>query len=303
MESKTYKLTVETFKSQIPNGSYRTVGDDFVLAQLGHQGILAFMRYPVRFDGYMAFYCIEGSFTLELNLKSYEVSEGSLIIYTPGNIARVFMPDDAAPMNLKFIIAATSQDFMSSMRIDFNKMYEDSLIARETPCISLNPSERKVLGEYYDLASSLLSLGTTRQVDALKSLCSSAFCMFGSIWRERLDVAMKKGVVKKTRSNVIFENFLRLVSEHHNTQHNVSFYAEMLYLTPKYLSKLVKEVSGKSAPEWIDSFIILEAKNLLKYSDMSIKEIAFNMHFSTVPSFYKFFRKHTGMTPAEFRTI
>ncbi|MBQ0124195.1 MAG: AraC family transcriptional regulator, partial [Bacteroidales bacterium] len=79
-------------------------------------------------------------------------------------------------------------------------------------------------------------------------------------------------------------------------------YADKLLLTPKYLSKFIKEVSGRTAPEWIDSFIILDAKNLLKYSDMSIKEIAYDMHFSSVPAFYKFFQKKTGMTPAAYRS-
>ena len=303
MESKSYTLSLETFQSQIPEGRYRTIGNDFILAGLDHHGEMEFMKYPVRFNGYMAFYCLEGRFTLNLNLKSYEVSEGSLIIYTPGNIAQVRAIDDKAPKNFKFIIAAASREFITSANLNFNKMYEESIIARENPCISLNDKERMILGQYYNLADSLLSLGIESQKEALKSLCSSTFYLFGAIWRDRLDTARKERKIKKTRANSIFENFLKLVAENHNTEHNVSYYAEMLLLTPKYLSKLVKEVSGKSAPEWIDSFIILEAKNMLKYSDMSIKEIAFNLHFSTVPSFYKFFRKQTGMTPADYRAI
>ena len=63
----------------------------------------------------------------------------------------------------------------------------------------------------------------------------------------------------------------------------------------------MREASGRSAPEWIDSFVILEAKNLLKYSEKSIKEIVFALHFPNQSVFYKFFKAHTGLTPSEYR--
>lgn len=72
-------------------------------------------------------------------------------------------------------------------------------------------------------------------------------------------------------------------------------------MSPKYLSKLIKEVSGKSAPEWIDAYVMLEAKHLLKYTDISIKEIVFKLNFSNQTVFYKYFKAHTGMTPTEYR--
>jgi AraC-like DNA-binding protein len=81
----------------------------------------------------------------------------------------------------------------------------------------------------------------------------------------------------------------------------MAFYADKMCLTPKYLSKLVKEASGRSAPDWVDSFVILEAKNLLKYTDLAIKEIVFRLHFPNQSVFYKFFKAHTGMTPSEYR--
>ena len=81
----------------------------------------------------------------------------------------------------------------------------------------------------------------------------------------------------------------------------MTFYADKLFLTPKYLSKLVKSISGRSAPDWINSLVILEAKNMLKYSDMTIKGIVYKLHFANQSVFYKFFKSHTGMTPSEYR--
>ena len=76
---------------------------------------------------------------------------------------------------------------------------------------------------------------------------------------------------------------------------------DKLCLTPKYLSKLIKQASGRSAPDWIDDFVILEAKNLLKYTDLAIKEIVYKLHFPNQSVFFKFFKAHTGLTPSEYR--
>ena len=107
--------------------------------------------------------------------------------------------------------------------------------------------------------------------------------------------------VPSSRSKMIFEQFIKLVSEYHTQQRMVGFYADKLCLTPKYLSKLIRNATGRSAPEWIDAYVILEAKNMLKYSNATIKEIVFRLNFPNQSVFYKFFKARTGMTPTEYR--
>ena len=82
---------------------------------------------------------------------------------------------------------------------------------------------------------------------------------------------------------------------------SVSFYSNKMFLTAKHLSTVVKEVSGKTASEWIDSLVILEAKALLKSSELSIQEIADELHFANQSFFGKYFKHHTGMAPKEYR--
>ena len=124
----------------------------------------------------------------------------------------------------------------------------------------------------------------------------------GALWADRLSEAKQKSEENRSiRSKAILEDFLTLVRDNHNKERNLSFYADKLYLTPKYLSKLVKSASGKSAHEWIDSFVILEAKNMLKYSGMSIKSIVWELNFPNQTTFYRFFKTQTGMTPSEYR--
>lgn len=82
----------------------------------------------------------------------------------------------------------------------------------------------------------------------------------------------------------MFNQFINLLTEHHRKERRVDFYAEQLFLSPKHFSTVVKKVSGKTAGEWIDEYVILEAKALLKYSVMSIQEVAYFMNFPN-PSF------------------
>jgi AraC-like DNA-binding protein len=106
---------------------------------------------------------------------------------------------------------------------------------------------------------------------------------------------------RSARLNQIFERFIALVNEYHCSERGMAFYADKLCLTPKYLSTLIKKASGRSAPDWIDDFVILEAKNLLKYTDLAIKEIVYKLHFPNQSVFFKFFKANTSLTPSEYR--
>ncbi len=294
-------LDIPTLLNQLSKSSYRALGDEFFVANLSYNESMDFMKYPVRFNGFLAFFCMEGRFSIDIDLHSYEVEKGSLIIYTPGNMVRVSSYDSKELRKLNFIIVASSESFITDVRVDFNRLYDDSLLALENPCIKLAADEREMLRKYYELTETLLIQNIPNNDKAVKYLGASLFSLMGSIWKNRIDAAEENKRPRSIRANAIYENFLKLVSEHHSSQRNLKFYADKLYLTPKYLSKLIKGISGRTAAQWIDGFVILEAKNLLKYSDLSVKEIAFKMHFASVPSFYKFFNKEVGMTPMSYR--
>jgi len=81
----------------------------------------------------------------------------------------------------------------------------------------------------------------------------------------------------------------------------VGFYARQLCITPKYLTTLIKRISGKSVSEWIDNYVILEAKTLLKYSNMSVQEIAYYLNFPNQSFFGSYFKRNAGMSPSQYK--
>ena len=93
---------------------------------------------------------------------------------------------------------------------------------------------------------------------------------------------------------------MQLVHRHHGSERTVRFYADKLFISPKYLSILIKEATGKSAAEWIDEFVILEAKNLLRFSGKNIQHVAYALNFPNQASFGKYFKHITGMSPSQY---
>ncbi len=278
------------------------LSEDLFIAELQYESDMDVIKHPCRFDGYLAFFCYRGHFDVEVNLRTFQVKEGSLFVYTPGNIVRVsgIAPEDKRDVH--FLVIAVSNNLMRMTRFDFNKLYDESLRLLENPCVVISGRERDICKKYLDLVKDISAASLPNSRDAISSLITSIFYLTGALWADRLSEARQKTEDNRSvRSKAVLEDFLTLVRDNHNRERSLSFYAEKLYLTPKYLSKLVKTVSGKSAHEWIDSFVILEAKNMLKYSDMSIKTIVWELNFPNQTTFYRFFKAHTGMTPSEYR--
>lgn len=280
------------------------LSDDLFIAEMHYESKMDIIEYPCRFHGYMAFFCIKGEFEVEINLKKFTIRKDSMFIYTPGNIVRVTNIDPREKESVHFVVVAISEDLMSSTRFDFSKLYNESLRLLESPCVVINENERGLYRKYFDLIQEVSKMRMPNMRESVTALISSIFYLMGAMWTDRLTAAKKNGGDEmSTRSKIVLEDFLLLVRDYHTKERSLSFYADMLYLTPKYLSKLIKSVSGKSAHEWIDSFVILEAKNLLKYSDMSIKSIVYELNFPNQTTFYRFFKTKTGMTPSEYRKM
>ncbi len=104
------------------------------------------------------------------------------------------------------------------------------------------------------------------------------------------------------RKEELFRNFVQLVHRHCATERDVSFYARKLNITPRYLSSVAQAVSGKTPKEFIDNHVIVEIKILLKNTNLNIQEISNRMKFADQSFFGRYFKKHTGVSPLQYRT-
>jgi AraC-like DNA-binding protein len=91
------------------------------------------------------------------------------------------------------------------------------------------------------------------------------------------------------------------VKKHFKQEHSLEFYANKLCITPKHLTTTIKTTTDCTAKEWIDKYLLLEAKALLKSTNLSIQQIADTLHFTSQDIFSKYFKHHIGITPKEYR--
>lgn len=304
MEDALQNISIKELRSVLMGKTGADLGDDFFIMDINeYEDKMKLLRYPCRLDGYLAMFCISGNLKMDIDLNTFEIKENSLMINIPGSIIRVSEFSEDSLRETRFIVVGMSAEFMSSIKMDFSKLFNESITIMSNPCITLSEKEANLSYSYLKLVNTILgdeSIKSKKEI--ISGLVSSVFYFLGSIWSQRISEASKQLSSKaSTRAKVTFDQFIKLVTEHHSTERNMTFYADKLFLTPKYLSKLVKSISGRSAPDWINSFVILEAKNMLKYSDMTIKGIVYKLHFANQSVFYKFFKSHTGMTPSEYR--
>ena len=300
-------FTLSDIRRHFPQFEGNTLGDDFMICQINgkemeeSRAAVDAVSEPIRFDGFLCLYCLSGHLKVDVNLNAYEMHPDSVFINLPGNIVHISRTEADPISNLDVILILVPRSFMQNIRFDFNKSFQDSIRLMQTPVITLNPHQRDIAEDYLNLALKIIKSPLHNRKDIIGSLISSLTYMSTDVWQSNLSAVTPATNDRPDRLSILFDRFIALVGEYSSSQRGVGFYAEKLCLTPKYLSKLIKQVSGRSAPDWIDSFVILEAKNLLKYSDVTIKEIVYHLHFPNQSVFYKFFKTHTGMTPSEYR--
>ena len=105
----------------------------------------------------------------------------------------------------------------------------------------------------------------------------------------------------QTRAYAIFDQFIRLVSVHYKQERSVEWYSSEMCLTPKHLSEVVKQVSGRTAGQWITTLVMIEIKSLLSNTSLSIKEITDEMNFPNQSFLGKYFKNIEGISPSDFR--
>lgn len=301
MSKGLWNINISQIGTKIEGKDAMNLDGDFILKEVKYDEFHDFMRHPMRFDGYLGLFCISGSFSVELNMRRYKVAPNSFLVCVPGYIISLPDPEEALSSKPHFVVVAMSRDYIPSIKIDITKIWGEGMRVLETPVITMEKKENELCKKFMSLALDVMRSDLPDKREAISHLIASSMIVFGQMWMRKISNAKQTAPPASSRDKMVFEQFLRMVTEYHTSQRGMNFYAERMNLTPKYLSKLIKRASGRSAPDWIDSFVVLEAKNMLKYSDAPIKEIVFKLNFVNQSVFYKFFKSHTGMTPSEYR--
>lgn len=268
--------------------------DFFLFETIGHTDFQHFADLPIRPNALIICLSLEGTCNMTINLKTWSIPGNNITVIAPDNVIQYqSMSDDYH----SFIIGM-SRSFYESIFSRQNDVFPLLLYFNENPNFKLTADETNVLVRYFHLMKEkTLDIENAYRRYIIQGILTAFLYEFYNIYKKRIPLDIKP----KTRKEEIFAHFIKAVADNYHTQRTVSAYAEMLYLTPKHLSGVIKEVSGKTPGEWIDERVILEAKALLKSSEMNIQQIAESLNFTNQSFFGKYFRHHVGMSPKEYR--
>lgn len=301
MDNRPYnKFTLSKVKELFLKDNIVSIGDDFILAKQTNDVDLKLLRFPSRIDGFVAAYCRQGHFKCTINLKEYEIHDGMLVVNIPNNIIQL-EPIESGDELVELTIMAVSPKYMNTLSSDLDKIFIDALNILKSPIMEMGPKEVDIALQYFKLFDNVINTDSEYRNDSVRYLFTSIFYLIGGMLMKRLRIEEENDDQISTRHKSVFESFIELVEKYHNKERSVRFYADKLCITPKYLSQIIKNMSGFSAPEVINKYVILEAQHLLRHTDLSIKEISDQLNFPTTSYFYKYFKTHTGYTPNSYR--
>ncbi len=241
---------------------------------------------------------LRGSVTVQYNTEEYIVDRPSLIMAPHGTSIRMTTPDYS---DVDGYILAIAPSFVQEINISFSAIAGESLISHESPVLELRAYEVDNILGYFRQIHRAMSDDFVSHLTAhiVSSLISAFFYQVMLYLHKRFDI-VRPNHTGKPRNNYV-QDFMKLVHMHFTRERSVNFYAAKLFISPKYLSLLVKAATGRSAARWIDYFVVSEAKNLLRFSGKNIQQVAYALNFPNQSSFGKYFKHLTGMSPTEFQ--
>lgn len=253
-------------------------------------------KNPIRIDAYMFVVCTEGLVAINYNLYNQTLSANNMFLYNKGSILSM---NAIEPCHLKIMVF--NHEFFDELSIKLDNIPLQYKILREQQIFPISAFDCCQLQT--TMSQTAICIGMNQKNSHYCEMVKSSFKAF--IYRALYIIYEQYGKRHNeyipTQENSHFERFMSLLEENYKKEHSIHFYSNKMNLSPKYLSLMIKKVSGKLATEWIDEYIIIEAKNLLKYSSMSIQEISYSLNFRTQSFFGKFFKRHTGLSPNAYR--
>lgn len=259
--------------------------------QIAHASI---SKEPQRLNFILMALCHKGKATYSIDTREQTVLPGDLFFISERHIVDNF--DASEDFDCQCIMLSTQ--FYHGFVQNVKNVSSLLLFSMNNPVVSLTRQEIQTYGNFFTLIREKIADENHHyRKEVVQALLLAMFYdMSGVIYRVEQSSAKKQ-----SRSDVIFARFIALLQENFRKERRVGWYASQLEITAKYLSEVVKNVSKRTPNEWIDSYVVLELRVLLKNSPKSIKEITEELNFPNQSFLGKYFKEHVGVSPSEYR--
>ena len=261
---------------------------------VGDTDLRYFEEHSCRTEGGAILFCRRGSATVTVDQLRDRVTRDTLLLLLPGSILHLNERTD--DFRVRFCAFSLELFSEAAYRLDpsfFHILHEHAIIRLPDRII-------EGVRNWFQMASyTYRDRGNIFRNTIIRNRLQNVLLeAFDKTQRFAPDVHSQTGT---TRQADLFQRFVALVHEHCTEQREVAFYADRLCISTRYLSTIIRSVAHSTAKEFIDRSVVLEIKMLLGSTELSVQEIAYRLRFPDQSYLGRFFKKHTGVSPTEFR--
>lgn len=251
----------------------------------------------IRMDMIVFLFCTQGKVNFNMGTQSFTVHTDELLCGGP----EMSFDDIMFSPDFKAKILCVSTSIIHSLVHTDKNILNHYFSRRTNPVISIDETGKQLIEYYYSLLKFRLSLPQrVYYKEAVASLVSAAlYDMLGELGEPPSQIGSNSELI--TQGDMLFQRFIELLTSTNPKPRSVAWYGKQLCVTPKYLSTVVKQSSGKTALKWITDYVVQDIRRLLGYSNISIKEIADTLNFPNISFFGKYTKQHLGCSPTEYR--
>jgi len=248
---------------------------------------------PRRMNFILIGLCTKGEVMYQLDTQKQVIKPGDILIVSDRHVVDSYHHSD----DMEGLCIMMSVHFFREIIQNVSDVSSLFLFSRQNPVMSLEQKEIETFKEYFQvIKQKICDQRNHFRKDLIKTLLLAMFYDLSNIIYR-----VQNNGKPQTRADAIFTHFIKLVEKNYRQERRVGWYAAQLNITPKHLSETVKNASRRTPNEWIDDYVTLELRVLLKNSTKTIKEIAQELNFPNQSFLGKFFKEHVGVSPSKYR--
>lgn len=265
------------------------VADDSITGDILNQ----YSRFPCKIKAGIFVLCTEGMVKATINLLEIVIRKNDFIVLLPDSFIQIH----EVSSDTRVCVAGFSSEFMDSGNY-VQTLLESMPTILNNPVVSLNDKIADLFRSVYLLLINAYTLPNTLENKEILRSILAIFLQGAKDLYKRHGGAIEEPL---KREHELYRQFIQLLMINYTHEHEVSFYAKRCGVTPAHFSNVIRKASGRSPLAVITETLVMNAKAQLKSTRLPVKEIAFSLGFGNLSFFNKYFRKHVGMTPQEYR--
>ena len=263
------------------------------IVMLNNFGDLSLFAHPARLKATIVLVCLKGVIDCSINLHQFLITENQIFVSLAGDIIHINKAE-----SIEGYAIIISKTYLQHIQLDFRYRAQSYLTLRDNGPVPVPYEELTYLKPYYVLLKKNMEEGND---EVIKGLSIALSYTITTLLKKYQGINIGESEKDESRIEQLFNKFMKLLEAYHTKERSLQFYADKMCLTPKYVSGAIKSFSGKGALDWINEYVVLEAEIMLRYTEMSVQEIAYALNFPTQSAFGKYFKQQVGISPKQYR--